>query len=112
MLPPYQTSIILHARRMFPILPILILLLLGPANAERLAVEGRLPAVLLAFHRTMAPPVRAVVVAPVETEPSAPPLRKRSPRPQKTASILQTRTGYGCLGVYAGWPTRAGPSVA
>ena len=40
---------------MLPLLPALILLLLqGPSNFERLAVDGRLPAALEAIHRQMA----------------------------------------------------------
>jgi hypothetical protein len=43
---------------MLPILPALILLLLhGPSNFERLATEGRLPAGLEAFHREIEPAV-------------------------------------------------------
>ncbi len=43
--------------RMLPLLPALILLLLqGPSNFERLAVNGRLPAALEAMHRQMAQP--------------------------------------------------------
>lgn len=39
---------------MFPILPVLILLLLqGPSNVERLARDGRLPAVLDAVHQEL-----------------------------------------------------------
>ena len=39
---------------MLPLLPALILLLLqGPSNLERLAVNGRLPAALEAIHRQM-----------------------------------------------------------
>lgn len=42
---------------MLPILPlILILLLQGPANVERLAREGRLPAALEQIHREIARP--------------------------------------------------------
>ncbi len=44
----------LRAFAMLPILPALILLLLhGPSNIERLAREGRLPAALDAIHREM-----------------------------------------------------------
>ena len=40
---------------MLPLLPALILLLLqGPSNFERLVVDGRLPAALEAIHRQMA----------------------------------------------------------
>lgn len=39
---------------MLPLLPALILLLLqGPSNVERLALEGRLPAALQAVHATL-----------------------------------------------------------
>lgn len=39
---------------MLPFLPVLILLLLqGPSNIERLAVEGRLPAGLQAIHQQL-----------------------------------------------------------
>jgi hypothetical protein len=42
---------------MLPLLPALILLLLqGPSNFARLAVAGKLPAVLDAFHRQLAQP--------------------------------------------------------
>ena len=42
---------------MFPILPALILLLLqGPSNFERLSVDGRLPGALEAIHHRMALP--------------------------------------------------------
>jgi len=42
---------------MLPLLPALILMLLqGPSNFERLAVDGRLPAALEAIHRHMAQP--------------------------------------------------------
>jgi hypothetical protein len=40
---------------MLPLLPALILMLLqGPSNFERFAVDGRLPAALEAIHRQMA----------------------------------------------------------
>ena len=39
---------------MLPLLPALILLILqGPTNVERMALDGRLPAVLNAIHRQM-----------------------------------------------------------
>jgi len=42
---------------MLPLLPALLLLLLqGPSNFERLSVDGRLPAALEAFHRELAQP--------------------------------------------------------
>ena len=42
---------------MLPILPVLLLLLLsGPANIERLALEGRLPAAIEAVQRMDTPP--------------------------------------------------------
>jgi len=43
--------------RMLPLLPALILLILqGPANIERLACDGHLPAALKAIHRHMRKP--------------------------------------------------------
>ena len=96
---------------MFPILPILILLLLGPANAERLAVEGRLPSVLLAAHRAMVVPVRATVEAPVEEEApvcAAPQSDKRLP----AAPMPVPPTPFAQDVALPGSPTRAGPSVA
>ncbi|WP_144240978.1 hypothetical protein [Fimbriimonas ginsengisoli] len=43
---------------MFPLLPVLILLLLhGPSNIERLAHEGRLPSGLEVFHREVEPAI-------------------------------------------------------
>ena len=42
---------------MLPILPVLLLLLFsGPANAERMAVEGRLPAAIEMIQRLENPP--------------------------------------------------------
>lgn len=42
---------------MLPILPALLLLLLqGPANIDRMAAEGRLPAALKSMHRGIAAP--------------------------------------------------------
>jgi len=97
---------------MFPILPILILLLMGPANAERLAVEGRLPAALLAVHRSMVVPVRVSVEAPVTEEPPTSPTPQigTPPRVTRTVPILPLPIALG--GFAPGWPTRAGPSVA
>lgn len=47
---------------MLPIIPALLLLLLqGPANIERMASEGRLPAALDAMHRHMAKPTQSQV---------------------------------------------------
>ncbi|MEZ0327005.1 MAG: hypothetical protein ACAH95_13980 [Fimbriimonas sp.] len=41
---------------MLPILPVILLLLLqGPANVERMALQGRLPAVIEAIQRMDAP---------------------------------------------------------
>lgn len=71
---------------MFPILPVLILLLLqGPSNVERLAREGRLPAALEAVHQELRLPApdrtqreETVLVSlmallgPGEPEPPAP----------------------------------------
>ena len=94
---------------MFPILPILILLLMGPANAERLAVEGRLPSALLAAHRAMIQPIRATVVAPVEQEaPRAATLQSgKRPTVHPDAPIpLLTQENDG---FQPNSPTRAGP---
>lgn len=97
---------------MFPILPILILLLMGPANAERLAVEGRLPAALLAVHRSMVVPAQTNVEAPVTEEPPTSPTPRNGTRPRvaRTVPILPLPIASG--GFAPGWPTRAGPSVA
>ncbi|GEM_PF-5821497 len=98
---------------MFPILPLLILLLMGPANAERLAVEGRLPPALLAVHRAMAVPACAVVVAPVEEEPlpgtaGAPPARTR----RKSVRIAPDAGAFRSETLIAACPPRAGPGLA
>lgn len=99
---------------MFPILPILILLLLGPANAERLASEGRLHPALLAVHRTMVAPVRAVVVAAVEETPTRASATRKPDAPARVR-----RTVFGNALAYAAvapllpaCPPRAGPQVA
>lgn len=97
---------------MFPILPILILLLLGPANAERLAVEGRLPAALLAAHRSMVAPIRATVVAPVEEETSRTATLRSVKRPSVAAGTVLPPVPTAFEGFAPGWPTRAGPAVA
>lgn len=94
---------------MFPILPVLILLLLGPANAERLAVEGRLPATLLAVHRAMAP--TAVFAAVEETEAPEPTIRPT----RRIVRTEQAATFDGDFRVTPGFnwscPTRAGPAI-
>lgn len=97
---------------MFPILPILILLLMGPANAERLAVEGRLPAALLAVHRQMVAPVHAWVEAPVaeELETTRPSRNGTHPLVARNVPILPLPIAAD--GFAPGWPTRAGPAVA
>lgn len=83
---------------MFPILPILILLLLGPANAERLAAEGRLPAGLLAVHLAHVAPVRATVVAPIkeptktDARPSGPSVDAKIETPSWQASLSRAST--------------------
>lgn len=94
---------------MFPILPLLILFLLGPANAERLAGEGRLPPALLAVHRSMVEPLRATLVAPAEatgtaSDPPAP--TKPGVAPSTTLPTLFLPTD----GFAPGAPTRAGPT--
>ncbi|RYG24604.1 hypothetical protein EON82_10135 [bacterium] len=94
---------------MFPILPILILLLLGPANAERLAVEGRLPAALLAAHRSMVAPIRATVVAPVEEEAPRTVARQSVRWIAETPKSPLVRSGRDPLGFNWSCPTRAGP---
>jgi hypothetical protein len=96
---------------MFPILPILILLLLGPANAERLAVEGRLPAALLAAHRSMVAPLRATVVAQVEEQTPVAAARKGSERSVNAPRVEFNWDGRLALGLDWSCPTRAGPTV-
>lgn len=93
---------------MFPILPILILLLMGPANAERLADAGRLPSALLAAHRRMAP-VCAFIVAPVEAV--APRADFRPPIVRRTKAAVVVTPAHSLVddGFAPGWPTRAGP---
>jgi hypothetical protein len=96
---------------MFPILPILILLLLGPTNVERLAVEGRLPAALLAAHRSMVAPIRATVVAPVEEEAPIAAARKRGPTVVGRNARVATLWTAAMAVVLPGCPPRAGPQV-
>lgn len=93
---------------MLPILPILILLLLGPANAERLAVEGRLPAALLAVHRAMVVPVRVTIVAQAEEE-SGTASSQNAFRPVVRRRAKWTDAGPLRLLAAPGCPTRAGP---
>ncbi len=93
---------------MFPILPILILLLLGPANAERLAVEGRLPYALLA----MVQPVRATVEAPIEAEVPAEDVREGDKRPLVHGDAPLSPRTQEADGFLPHAPTRAGPRVA
>ena len=97
---------------MFPILPILILLLMGPANAERLAVEGRLPSALLAAHRAMVQPIRATVAAPVEQEALDGAERQKGRRPavHPDAPVPPSTLDNG--GFQPAAPSRAGPQVA
>ena len=96
---------------MFPLLPILILLFLGPVNADRLAAEGRLPAALLAVHLARSVPAR---VAAVTVEKAEEPARTRSTRTIRPAScrIDGTPTPVGAVWTNPGCPPRAGPSVA
>lgn len=95
---------------MFPILPVLILLLLGPANAERLAVEGRLPATLLAVHRAMAPVAVVATVEEAEVPETAVPANKRTARVRKTTEFAEDHRL--AKGVDWSCPTRAGPAIA
>ena len=97
---------------MFPILPILILLLMGPANAERLAVEGRLPAALLAAHRSMVAPLRVAVIAPVEEEAPLTASLRSGRRLAVSVSIALPPVPTVVEAFAPGWPTRAGPKVA
>ena len=97
---------------MFPLFPILILLLLGPANAERLAVEGRLPAALLAVHRSMVAPIRATVVAPVEEEHSVSAARESGKQRFVCGELSKLRWDRrAALCVNWAYPTRAGPEI-
>lgn len=97
---------------MLPILPILILLFLGPANADRLAAEGRLPAALLAVHLARTMPAGVAAVAPVEEAERV--ASADAPCEMRPVSV---RVGPAPRGVKAVWgnpgcPPRAGPSVA
>ena len=94
---------------MFPLLPILILLLLGPANAERLAFEGRLPAAVAA-HLV---PVRATVVAPCETEaPRTATLRSGPLKSDGIDEAMPLRRAAVQETLLPAAPPRAGPQVA
>lgn len=95
---------------MFPILPILILLLLGPTNVERLAVEGRLPAALLAVHLAHTAPVRATVVAPAEDEAGAPASEPSRWVPAHSTTPPRVVRAQALLDLAC--PPRAGPCVS
>lgn len=96
---------------MFPILPILILFLLGPTNVERLAAEGRLPAGLLAIHLAHVAPIRATVVAPEEeSELSA--VTRQSGFSAPEDEIVRLYEYAAIRRDNPACPTRAGPGVA
>lgn len=97
---------------MFPILPILILLLLGPANAERLAAEGRLPAALLAVHLAQSAPVVANVVAPVEKSERCAETYSAGKGQPAASRIGRTPPQSVAVWENPGCPPRAGPQVA
>lgn len=118
---------------MLPLLPALLLLLLqGPSNVERLAQDGRLPEALNSLNRQMAVSMGAADLAmtsllSVSNDASlahalatllssgepAPPAKSSSPiRPiSLIGPILQGRTGCGCLdeGYAQACRTRDGP---
>ena len=96
---------------MFPILPILILLFLGPANAERLAVEGRFPTAVLAAGLGRTAPACAATVAPEEA--SARIAERRTTQGSLAFAALAPRTrARAAVRENPGCPPRAGPRIA
>ncbi len=96
---------------MFPILPILILLFLGPANAERLAFEGRLPAAILAVHLAKSAPLRAVAAPVAESPKIAVARASNTDAPFRTLTPISLPRVAAEGGFFPACPPRAGPQV-
>jgi hypothetical protein len=104
---------------MFPILPVLLLLLFsGPANIERMAVEGRLPAAIEAIQRLDAPPSEREAYASLLAASKDPDFAKAIftlltwSRAETLGSVPRVEAGYVAIAIGESPPPRQGFSTS